>query len=95
MFLCSNINMQFYSIMRWLNKTDFNPKVGDVRGQDPLFGNRRMPDASNKFEFEAGDGKSALNILQDFIRTQGVLMLLLPSLATLNQFAVQPAAPPA
>jgi hypothetical protein len=87
MFLCSNINMQFYAIMRWLNKTDFNPKVSDIHGQDPLFGNRSAPGASNAFELEANGGKAVVSGLQDFIRTQGVLMLLLPSLAMLNQFS--------
>ena len=89
MFLCSNINIQFYSIMRWLNKTDFNPKCGDIHGQDPLFGNRSTPDASKAFELEANDGKATVRGLQDFIRTQGVLMLLLPNLAMLNQFSKQ------
>jgi deferrochelatase/peroxidase EfeB len=87
MFLCSNINMQFYSIMRWINKTDFNPKMGDVRAQDPLFGNKHVRGASNTFQFEAQGENVAVNGPQDFIRTQGVLMLLLPSLSMLNQFS--------
>jgi hypothetical protein len=89
MFLCSNINMQFYSIMRWLNKTDFNPKCSDVHAQDPLFGNRSVPDASNSFELEANGEKAAVSGLHDFVRTQGVLMLLMPSLSMLNQFSEQ------
>jgi hypothetical protein len=84
MFLCSNINMQFYSLMRWLNKTDFNAKVNNVRNQDPLFGNRSMPGASNSFEFEADGKKLILKGLHDFVRTQGVLMLLFPSVAALK-----------
>jgi hypothetical protein len=84
-FLCSNINMQFYSLLRWTNKTDSNPKVKDIHGQDVLFGNRRMPDASDKVEFKAKGETVVLNGLQDFIRTQGTLMLLLPSLTMLRQ----------
>jgi hypothetical protein len=79
--------MQFYSIMRWINKTDFNPKMGDVRAQDPLFGNKHVRGASNTFQFEAQGENVAVNGPQDFIRTQGVLMLLLPSLSMLNQFS--------
>jgi hypothetical protein len=87
MFLCSNINMQFYSIMRWLNKTDFNAKVTDVRGQDPLFGNRHVRGCSNTFQFEAAGKNAKVDGLQEFIRTQGTLMLLLPSLAMLQRFS--------
>jgi hypothetical protein len=40
MFLCANINNQFYTIMRWLGRTDFSPLFPDRVGQDPIVGNR-------------------------------------------------------
>ena len=90
MFLCSNINMQFYSLLRWMNKTAFNPKVTNIHGQDPLFGNRSVPNASNTFEFEANSEKVVLNGLQAFVRTQGVLILFLPSLQALDRLSRSP-----
>jgi deferrochelatase/peroxidase EfeB len=87
MFLCANINMQFYPLMRWINKTDFNAGVTEIHGQDPLFGNRSMPERSDAFAL--GPGRAVMGGLTDFIRTQGVLTLLLPGLATLAQMADQ------
>ncbi len=34
MFLCANLNSQFYTIMRWLGRTDFSPLFPDQVGQD-------------------------------------------------------------
>jgi Dyp-type peroxidase family len=87
LFLCSHINNQFHTLMRWINETEFLQKMKDHHGQDPLFGNRNMPEHSDKFEFEAKGQKHVLTGLQDFIRTQGVLMLFLPSMATLRKLS--------
>jgi Dyp-type peroxidase family len=87
LFLCTNINQQFFPLMRWINETDFVEKVTNFHGQDPLFGNRSMPERSDSFEFEALGKKHVLTGLQDFIRTQGVLMLFLPSVAALRQIS--------
>ena len=86
-FLCTNFEAQIFVLLRWINETNFNAKVTDTHGQDPLFGNRSVLDNSNRFEFHAKDRAHVLNGLQDFIRTQGVLNLLLPSLATLQRIA--------
>ncbi len=34
MFLCANLNNQFYSLTRWIGKTDFSDAYTDNRGQD-------------------------------------------------------------
>jgi deferrochelatase/peroxidase EfeB len=84
-FLCTNINLQFFTLMRWINETEFAEKVTNFHGQDALFGNRSMPERSDTFEFQAKGEKRTLTNLQDFIRTQGTLILLLPGVATLKQ----------
>jgi hypothetical protein len=87
MFLCSNINRQFYTLTRWMRQTTFSPVFKDTRAQDPLFGNRQTPLVSNAFEIPTVDGSVTLRGLPDFVRTQGTLMLLLPSMAMLEQLA--------
>lgn len=87
MFLCTNIEAQFLVLMRWINETNFHAKVTNFHGQDPLFGNRRMPSQSGKFEFQANGKQHVLTDLQDFIRTKGTLMLFLPSMATLRKLS--------
>ncbi len=87
MFLCSNINRQFYTLTRWIRQTTFSPVFKDTRAQDPLFGNRRAPLASDSFEIPGSAG-TTLRGLPDFVRTQGTLMLLLPSVAMLERLAV-------
>jgi deferrochelatase/peroxidase EfeB len=86
-FLCANIEPQFFALMRWINETNFNAKVTDLHGQDPLFGNRNTADRSDTFEFHAKGTRWVIRGLHDFIRTQGSLNLFLPSLATLRQAA--------
>ena len=87
LFLCSNINRQFYTLTRWIRQTTFSPVFKDTRAQDPLFGNRQTPLASNTFEIPAENGSIMLRGLPDFVRTQGTLMLLLPSMVMLEQLA--------
>jgi Dyp-type peroxidase family len=84
-FLCTNINLQFFTLMRWINETEFLENAPDFHAQDPLFGNRSMPNRSDTFEFVAKGEKHTLTGLQDFIRTQGALMLFLPSMTTLRK----------
>jgi hypothetical protein len=46
-----------------------------------------MPDASDSITFKAKGETVVLKGLQDFIRTQGTLMLLLPGLTGLRQLS--------
>ncbi len=43
MFLCANLNRQFYTITRWLGRTDFSPLLVDPDGQDPIVGDIGFP----------------------------------------------------
>ena len=88
MFLCANVNRQFFSLMRWVGKTDFSDAYADhPDGQDPLFASRSVPDASNAFTIPTERGEVTLKPLPDFIRIQGVAIMLLPSLATLRRLS--------
>jgi deferrochelatase/peroxidase EfeB len=87
MFFCANIDRQFYTIMRWINKTDFSPVYTNPNGQDPLVGNRDIPGASNEFELTNGSSTIRLQGLKNFIRIQGVALTLVPSMSTLQSFA--------
>lgn len=88
MFLCANINKQFYPLTRWIGTTNFSDDYVDPTGQDPLFANREVPNASTSFTIPAETGPITLESMPDFIRYQGVAILLLPSLATLRRLSV-------
>jgi deferrochelatase/peroxidase EfeB len=87
MFLCANIESQFFVLMRWINETNFHAKVENRHGQDPLFGNRNTDQSSGTFELEANGQKLVLTGLQDFIRTKGTLILFVPSMKLLRDLA--------
>lgn len=87
MFVCANVNRQFYALTRWIAATNFSDAYKDPNGQDPLFGSRSVPQSSNRFSMPGDNGKATLKGLPDFIRMQGVVILLLPSLATLRKLA--------
>jgi deferrochelatase/peroxidase EfeB len=88
MFLCANLNKQFYTITRWLSRTDFSPAFPNQVGQDPIIGNLEFPGASAAFTVPLGDGTSvSLARVTDFVRIHGVALQLLPSLAALRGLA--------
>jgi deferrochelatase/peroxidase EfeB len=87
MFFCANINMQFYPLTRWIGTTNFSDDYADPTGQDPLFGNRDYPNASHSFTIPTEQDPVTLDGLTNFIRYQGVAILLMPSLATLRQLS--------
>jgi hypothetical protein len=87
MFICANINKQFYSLTRWIGTTNFSDDYVDPNGQDPLFGSREVPNASNRFDVPTSSGPVTLEGMPNFIRIQGVAILLLPSLTTLRQLS--------
>ena len=85
MFICANVNKQFYPLARWIGTTNFSDDYKDSpTGQDPLFASRAVPNASSSFAIPTDDGPVVLEGLPDFIRIQGVAILFLPSLATLK-----------
>jgi deferrochelatase/peroxidase EfeB len=87
MFLCANVNQQFYALTRWIAKTNFSEAFADQAGQDPLFASRQVPRATNGFTIPTGNGPVTLKGIPDFIRMQGVAILLMPSLATLRRLS--------
>jgi deferrochelatase/peroxidase EfeB len=89
MFLCANVNQQFYPLTRWIGTTNFSDDYVDPTGQDPLFASRSVPRASNGFTIPTANGPVTLSELPSFIRIQGVAILLLPSLSTLRQLSGQ------
>lgn len=89
MFLCANLNKQFYTVMRWLSRTDFSQVFPNQVGQDPIVGNMEFPGASPDFAIRRDDGSSvSLKRIADFVRIQGVSLQLLPSMSTLRALAV-------
>jgi deferrochelatase/peroxidase EfeB len=87
MFLCAGIRQQFLPLMRWIGRTDFSDAYTDQRGQDPLFASRAVPSASGNFAIPTEGDPVVLRGLPDFIRIQGVAIMLLPSLTTLRRLA--------
>lgn len=88
-FICSNIQRQFYTLMRWISRASFSPAFTDLRAQDAIAGNRGIPDASTRF-VDAGaapGGNSAFPALPDFLHTKGTAFTLLPSFSALRAIA--------
>jgi deferrochelatase/peroxidase EfeB len=86
MFVCANLNQQFFPLTRWIGKTDFSDVYSNKRGQDPLLGHREFPDASSDFEIP-GKPSVVLRGLPSFVRLQGVALTFLPSRITLKTLA--------
>lgn len=87
MFVCANLNRQFYSLTRWIGQTNFSDVYKDKRGQDPLVGDRGLAMASHRFEIPTEQGPKVVKTLPDFVRMQGLAFLLLPSLTGLRLLA--------
>ena len=88
MFFCANINMQFYPLARWIGTTNFSDDYADPTDQDPLFGNRDYPNASRNFTIPRRNGARHAVGLPNFIRYQGVVILLMPSIETLTRLSI-------
>ncbi|MGR8964198.1 hypothetical protein [Rhizobium leguminosarum] len=90
-FLCSRVNEQFYTVLRWMQQTEFSPVFDDAKpgraGQDMLIGSRlpggtnRMPDSD--IHVAVGDTRATIS-LQPFIRYRGAAVLFVPSMASLR-----------
>jgi deferrochelatase/peroxidase EfeB len=84
-FLSADLRKQIYSLTSWIMRNNFS-QVYDAnrRVQDPLLGNRAMPDASADFTIPAADGGVTVKNLPNFVRTKGTAFLLYPGKATLT-----------
>jgi deferrochelatase/peroxidase EfeB len=88
LFCFARVNEQFYTVMRWLQKTDFRDAFKTVpnglNAQDALFGNRAFPGANAEHRVPLANG-SAVNLqLKDFIRYKGIAVFLAPSMKALS-----------
>jgi deferrochelatase/peroxidase EfeB len=93
LFFCGRIREQIYTVLRWMQKTDFSDEFDNIRNgmraQDPLCGNRSHPDANTNLVISQ-EGKNPLSLpLQDFIRYRGVAILFAPGLASLRVLSGQ------
>jgi deferrochelatase/peroxidase EfeB len=94
LFLCARVNEQFYTVLRWMQQTQFSGVFDHAKpgraGQDRLTGSRlpggenRTPD-TNILATVAGQSRSIS--LQPFIRYKGVAILFVPSIAALRDLA--------
>jgi deferrochelatase/peroxidase EfeB len=87
-FFFARVNEQFYTILRWIHKTDFGDAFKTIpnglNAQDALIGNRADPKSNTVFSIPR-ENKAALNLqLKDFVRYKGVTILFAPSIKALN-----------
>jgi deferrochelatase/peroxidase EfeB len=87
-FFCARVNQQFYTILRWIRKTDFSEAFETIpdglRAQDALLGPRPDPSSNTKLYIpQAGTGPLSLS-LANFVRFRGVAVLFAPSLKALK-----------
>ncbi|TFF18208.1 hypothetical protein E3C22_21875 [Jiella endophytica] len=96
LFFCARINEQLYSILRWMQQTDFSDvfdrKKPGRAGQDRLTGSR-LPGGSNRAPdsvvTETADGAAVSITLRPFIRYKGVAVMFLPSMAALRRLSAE------
>jgi deferrochelatase/peroxidase EfeB len=93
LFCFARVNEQFYSVLRWLQQTDFSDAFkaipNGLHSQDGLFGNRGFPGANKQFHIPRADG-SAVNLqLADFIRYKGVAVFFAPSMKALETLGAE------
>lgn len=94
LFLCARVNEQFYTVLRWMQQTEFSDVFDHGRpgraGQDRLTGSR-LPGGGNQtpdsnFVAEVA-GHSIPISLRPFIRYRGVTALFVPSILALSELA--------
>jgi hypothetical protein len=88
LFFCARVNEQFYTVLRWLHRTDFSDAFKTIpnglNSQDNMFGNRGEPAANTQF-FLPRQGAAPVTLqLADFIRYKGVVVLFAPSINGLS-----------
>ena len=90
LFFCARLNEQLYTVLRWMQETEF----GDVffarpngdRGQDAILGNRSKAHANTRMSIPNAGGELAPS-LPAFVRFKGVAPLFAPSLSALRVLA--------
>jgi len=92
LFLCARINEQFYTVLRWMQQTDFSDSFVDAKpgrnGQDRITGSRHPGGANNTPDSDIRpilpDALQPIS-LRPFIHYKGVVVLFVPSMATLRE----------
>lgn len=86
-FICSNLQNQFLTMMNWMNKADFSPLFNPRRlgWQDMIAGDRKVASEKRRGAIRRSGGETILSDLPAFVEIQGTLMLLIPSMKTLFQ----------
>ncbi|WP_426420329.1 Dyp-type peroxidase [Bradyrhizobium genosp. A] len=89
MFLGANLRTQFFTLMHWINKTDFSPlfDTDRLRWQDMMIADRATPGAVAKAAIKTEQAEVVLDALPSFVRFQGTSMLLLPGMQGLSRLA--------
>jgi deferrochelatase/peroxidase EfeB len=93
LFCFARVNEQFYSVLRWLQKTDFSDAFKTIpnglRSQDGLFGNRGFPGANKEFLIPTASGAAVNLQLPDFIHYKGVAVFFAPSMKALETLGAE------
>jgi deferrochelatase/peroxidase EfeB len=92
MFLCANLRTQFFTVMHWVNKTDFSTvfDTDRLRWQDMMMGDRSTPGAVTKGAIRTAQGEILLNPLPRFIKIKGTALLLILGMTGLQRIAQEP-----
>jgi hypothetical protein len=87
-FFCARVNQQFYTILRWMRKTEFSDAFKSIpdglRAQDALLGPRPDPNRNTKLHIPQAGGDPLSLSLANFARFRGVVVLFAPSLEALK-----------
>ena len=91
LFFCGRVNEQFYTVLRWMQRTDFSDvfetQPEGLKRQDALTG-QRPHSAANACLHLRKSGEEAVEVsLRSFIQYRGVAILLAPSLTALRALA--------
>jgi deferrochelatase/peroxidase EfeB len=88
LFFFARVNEQFYTVLRWMQKTGFSDSFkslpNGLNAQDPLLGNRNTPKANQEFCIAVEGGNLLRLQLSDFVRYKGVAVFFVPSLRALE-----------
>ncbi len=85
LFICSSISRQYLKMTMWINRTDFSDVFEDLKGQDPIQGNRTIPNVSTDFIIPFKGKDIVLKNLKSFVRTQGAAFCFLPGIETIRK----------
>ncbi|HEV7402585.1 MAG TPA: hypothetical protein VGO11_06665 [Chthoniobacteraceae bacterium] len=85
MFIGASIAKQYLKITKWMHRNDFSDVFVDAAEQDPIQGNRTLPQASGKFRIPDARGDLALDGVPPLVKTKGAAFCFLPSLSTIQK----------